>query len=153
MVVFAIHRHESAMGVHVSPILNPSCNSFPIPSLKVIPVRQPWAPCLIHQTWTGNLFIHVSVLFSQIILPSLSPTESKSLFFTSMSLCYFLIPFYAHLIPHSPIVCSLHLCLFCHLAHFLNTSVHVCVYFSSRVIPCFIALLFLLFADAAVFTN
>ena len=30
--------------------------------------------------------IHVSMLFSQIIPPSLSPTESKSLFFTSVSL-------------------------------------------------------------------
>ena len=32
----------------------------------------------------GN--IHLSMLFSQIIPPSLSPTESKSLFFTSVSL-------------------------------------------------------------------
>ena len=31
----------------------------------------------------GN--IHVSMLFSQIIPPSLSPTESKSLFFASVS--------------------------------------------------------------------
>ena len=88
--------------------------------------------------------------------PSLTALFALVIYFNMviyMSLCYFLIPFYAHLIPHSPIVCSLHLCLFCHLAHFLNTSVHVCVYFSSRVIPCFIALLFLLFANAAVFTN
>ena len=32
----------------------------------------------------GNM--HVSMLFSQIIPPSLSSTESKSLFFTSVSL-------------------------------------------------------------------
>ena len=28
----------------------------PHPTLRVIPVHQPWAPCLMHQTWTGNLF-------------------------------------------------------------------------------------------------
>ena len=29
---------------------------LPIPSLRVIPVHHPWAPCLMHRTWTGNLF-------------------------------------------------------------------------------------------------
>ena len=38
-----------------------------------------WSFCFTY----GNL--HVSVLFSQIIPPSTSPTESKSLFFTSVS--------------------------------------------------------------------
>ena len=28
----------------------------PIPSLRVISVHQPWAPCLMHRTWTGDLF-------------------------------------------------------------------------------------------------
>ena len=91
MVVFAIYSHEPAMGVHVFPIL-----TLPIPSLRVIPGYQPWAPYLMHQTWTYVIYftydnIHVSMLF-----------------FKSSHPC---------LLPQSPKVCSLHLCLFCYLAY------------------------------------
>ena len=90
VLVFAIHWHESAMGVYVSPILNslptsllchPSglsqCTGFECP-VSCVELG------LVIYFIYGNM--HVSMLFSQIIPPSPSPTESKSLFFIFVSL-------------------------------------------------------------------
>ena len=79
-MVFAIHWHESATRVHVSPHPEPSSTS--LPSLWVVPETgfESPASCIklalvIYFTY-GN--IHASLLFSQIIPPLPSLTESKS---------------------------------------------------------------------------
>ena len=90
VVVFAIHWHKSAMDLHVFPIPNPPLTSLSIPSLWVVPVHQPRALVSCIQPGLAICFtldnIHVSMLFSQIIPPLPSPIESKSLFWTSVSL-------------------------------------------------------------------
>ena len=108
VVVFAIHWHESAMGVHVFSILNPlpppspshpsGSSQYTSPECLVSYIEPGLA---IHFTY-GN--IHVSMLFSQIIPFSPSLTESKSLFFISVSLllsyiqgyCYHLSKFHIY---------------------------------------------------------
>ena len=87
---FAIHWHESATGVHVSPILKPlppPSPSHPSGSSQCTNSEHP-VSCLepgleIHFTYDN---LYVSMPFSHIIPPSPSPTESKRLFYTSVSL-------------------------------------------------------------------
>ena len=74
---FAIHQHESTIGIHVFPMLNPPPSSLPIPSLWIVPVYQPQASSIMHRTWTGDSFhIWYYTCFSAI-LPN-HPTLSLS---------------------------------------------------------------------------
>ena len=87
---FAIHQHESTVGVHVFPVLNPlppPTPYHPSGSYKCTSPKHP-VSCIepglaIHFIYD---IIHISMPFSQIIPPSPSPTESKRLFYTSVSL-------------------------------------------------------------------
>ena len=96
-MVFAIHWQESAMDLHVFPIPIPPPASLPVQrSLWVFPVHQPWARVSCIQPGLVICFtldsILVSMLFSQNIPPSPSPTESefphlskKSIYFISLA--------------------------------------------------------------------
>ena len=91
VVVFVIHWHESAMDLHVFPIpIHPPTS---LSTLWVFPVHQ--ARALVSCIQPGLVIcftidnIHISMLFSWNIPPSPSPTESKSLFCTSVSLFLF----------------------------------------------------------------
>ena len=83
---FAIHQHESATGVHVFPILNPPSPYHPSGPSQCTSPKHP-VSCIEPGLVFGFLYdiIHVSMPFSQIIRPP-SPTESKRLFYTSVSL-------------------------------------------------------------------
>ena len=115
MVVLAIHQHESVMGVHVSHY--PETPSYLPP--HSIPLGCPRAPAL-------NVLLHALNLHWSSILHMV----------IYMFQCYSLILPHPHLLPHSPKVCSLHLCLFCCLAYrvviiiFLNSIyalIHHCI--------------------------
>ena len=87
---FALYRNESATGIHVFPILNPLLPPFPYHPSGSSQCTSPKHPVLCIESGLATRFIydiiHISMPFSQIIPPSPSPTESKRLFYTSLSL-------------------------------------------------------------------
>ena len=90
-ISFAIHQHVSATGIHVFPILNPLPPPSPYHPSGSSQCTSPKHPvsCIEPRLATRFIYdiIHVSMSFSQIIPPSPSPTESKRLFYTSLSFC------------------------------------------------------------------
>jgi len=107
---FAIYHHESTTGILVFPILNPPPSPYhPSGSSQCTSPKHPVSyiePGLVtHFTYD---IIHVSMPFSQIIPPSPSLTESKRLFYTSVSLllsriqgyCYHLSKFHIYVLVY-----------------------------------------------------
>ena len=95
VVNIVIRWNETALGLHVFPIPIPPPTSLSTRSLQVFPEHQVWAfvsciqPGLV--IWFTLDSIHVLMLFSWNIPPSPSPTESKRLFYKSVSLFLFCI--------------------------------------------------------------
>ena len=99
MVVFAIHSHESSMGVHLYPILNPPSQppspSHPSGSSQCTSPERPVSciePGLAICFTYDNMY--VSMLFPQVIAPLPSPTVQKSVLYISVSFAVFLSKFH-----------------------------------------------------------
>ena len=87
---FTMYQYESPTGIHMFPILNPPPTSLPVPSLWVIPVHQPQASWIPHQTWTGDPFLIWYYTCFNAILPnhpalSLSHRVQKTVLYISVS--------------------------------------------------------------------
>ena len=100
------------MGIHVFPILNPLPHPspyYPTGSSQCTSPKHP-VSCIESRLVICFLYdiIHISMPFSQIIPPSPSPTESKRLFYTSVSLllsciqgyCYHLSKFHIYVLVY-----------------------------------------------------
>ena len=89
---FAIYQHESATDIHVFPILNPPPSSL-LP-LHTIPLGHPSAPAPSIQYRASNLdwrlisymILYIFQCHSPKSFSPPSPTESKTLLYTSVSL-------------------------------------------------------------------
>ena len=84
-ISFAKYQNESATGIHVFPILNPSPSPSPYHPSGSSQWTSPKHPVSCIEPGLATRFIHdilhVSMPFSQIFPPSPSPTESIRLFY------------------------------------------------------------------------
>ena len=100
---FAIYQHESTTGVHVLPILNTLPPPSPYHPFGSSQWNSPMHPVSCIEPGLVIRFmydlIQVPMPFSQIIPPSPSPTESKRLFYTSVSLLLSRIQGYHYHLP------------------------------------------------------
>ena len=107
---FVIYQNESATGIHVFPILNPPPSPYHFSGSSQHTSPKHPASCFEPGLATRFIhdIIHVSMPFSQIFPPSPSPTESKRLFYTSVSLllsrtqgyCYHLSKFHMYVLVY-----------------------------------------------------
>ena len=103
---FAIHQHASTTGVHVFPILNPLPPPSPYHPSRSSQCTSPKLPVSCIEPGLAIHFlyniIHVLMPFSQIISPR---TESKKLFYTSVSLLLSHIQGYRYQLSKFHIMC------------------------------------------------
>ena len=115
-MVFAIHWHESATCSPCTcvPHPEPPPTSPVIPSLRVVPLHQPWAPCLMHRNLGWQSVSHMIIHMYQ---------------------CYSLKSSHPRFLPQSWKAYSL--CLFCCLAY----RVIITIFLSSLYIYIYICAL------------
>ena len=119
---FAIHQHESTTGAHVFPILNP----LPLPSpyhpsgsSQCISLKHP-VSCI--KPGLAIHFLYDIIMFQchspKSSLPPPSPTESKRLFYISVSLLLFRIQGYHYHLSKFHIYAS----VYCNVLKFIRQS-------------------------------
>ena len=76
-MVFAILGMNPPRVYMCSPSWIPPPTSLPVPSLWVIPVHQPWAPCLMHLDWwsISHMIIYMFQHFHAAQAPRTTPSS------------------------------------------------------------------------------
>ena len=121
-MVFAIHQHELFTGIHVCPHPETPSHLLPHP----IPLGCPRKPALGALQHASNF--HWPSILHMVM---------------NMFQCYSLKSFHPHLLPLSPKVCSLHLCLLCcPLCRIIGTVFLNSIYMTSYTVFVFLFLTF-----------